>query len=111
MANALQEQFHLLLLTTRNHIFDHRVIYVGAVNTSPVRPAEVLRPAIVRNAPNIIIAHNRPSGDVTPSPEDVNMTHTIRKASQLMDIEMLDHLVIGAGYRFTSLKDQGMGFD
>ena len=111
MANALQEQLHLLLLTTRNHIFDHRVIYIGAVNTSPFRPAEVLRPAIVRNAPNIIIAHNHPSGDITPSPEDVSVTRDIRQAGMLMDIQLLDHLVIGDGHRFTSLKNKKMGFD
>ncbi len=106
-----QESLVVLLLNTRNHVLLKRTIYVGTVNSSAVRPAEVLRPAIRENAPSIIVAHNHPSGDPTPSPEDVAVTRDLVAAGKLMDIDVLDHLVIGSGGRFTSLKERGLGFD
>ena len=86
-------------------------IYIGTVNSSVVRPAEVLRPAMRENAPSIIVVHNHPSGDPTPSPEDVAVTRDLVSAGKLMDIELLDHLVIGLGGRFVSLKESKLGFD
>ena len=101
----------VLLLNTRNQVVARRTIYIGTVNSSAVRPAEVLRPAIRENAPSIIVAHNHPSGDPTPSPEDISVTRDLVAAGKLMDIELLDHLVIGHGGRFTSLKEKRLGFD
>ncbi len=109
MEALAQEQLRVLLLNTRNRVVAQRVIYQGTVNSSAVRPAEVLRPAVVENAPSIIIAHNHPSGDPTPSPEDVTVTRDLVQAGKLLDIEVLDHIVIGAG-RFVSLKEKGQGF-
>ena len=106
-----QEQLVVLLLNTRNQVVGRRTIYIGTVNSSAVRPAEVLRPAVRENAPSIIMVHNHPSGDPTPSPEDVAITRDLVAAGKLMDIELLDHLVIGQGGRFTSLKEKGLGFD
>ena len=106
-----QEHLVVLLLNTRNQVVAKRTIYIGTVNSSAVRPAEVLRPAVRENAPSIIMVHNHPSGDPTPSPEDVAITRDLVAASKLMDIELLDHLVIGHGGRFTSLKEKGLGFD
>lgn len=106
-----QENLVVLLLNTRNQVVARRTIYIGTVNSSAVRPAEVLRPAIRENAPSIIVAHNHPSGDPTPSPEDVSVTRDLAAAGKLMDIELLDHLVIGRGGRFTSLKEKGLGFE
>jgi DNA repair protein RadC len=74
-----------------------------------VRVAELFKPAIQRNAAAIILSHNHPSGDPTPSPEDVTLTRTVVQAGKLMDIDCLDHLVIGEG-RFVSLKEKGLGF-
>jgi DNA repair protein RadC len=74
-----------------------------------VRIGELFRPAIQRNAASIIVVHNHPSGDPTPSPEDVALTRGILQAGKLMDIELLDHLVIGQG-RFVSMKEKGLGF-
>ena len=71
--------------------------------------AEVLRQAIVDNSPSILLAHNHPSGDPTPSPDDVAVTRAIVQAGKLMDIDVLDHIVIGLG-RFVSLKERGLGF-
>ena len=106
-----QENLVVLLLNTRNQVVARRTVYIGTVNSSAVRPAEVLRPAIRENAPSIIVAHNHPSGDPTPSPEDVSVTRDLAAAGKLMDIELLDHLVIGRGGRFTSLKEKRLGFE
>ncbi len=111
MEQLVQENLVVLLLNTRNQVVARRTIYIGTVNSSAVRPAEVLRPAIRENAPSIIVAHNHPSGDPTPSPEDISVTRDLAAAGNLMDIELLDHLVIGHGGRFTSLKEKRLGFD
>ena len=111
MALLPQENLVALLLNTRNQVVGKRTIYIGTVNSSAVRPAEVLRPAIRENAPSIIVVHNHPSGDPTPSPEDIAITRDLAAAGKLMDIELLDHLIIGHGGRFVSLKQKGLGFD
>ena len=111
MALLAQEHLVVLLLNTRNQVVARREVYIGTVNSSAVRPAEVLRPAVRENAPSIIVVHNHPSGDPTPSPEDVAVTRDLMAAGKLMDIELLDHLIIGQGRRFTSLKEKGLGFD
>ena len=85
-------------------------LYKGTVSTANVRVAEVFRIPIIENSRSILIAHNHPSGDPTPSPEDVNVTHAIVKAGKLLEIEVLDHLVIGSGERWVSLKERGLGF-
>ena len=111
MEPLVQENLVVLLLNTRNQVVARRTIYIGTVNSSAVRPAEVIRPAIRENAPSIIVAHNHPSGDPTPSPEDISVTRDLAAAGKLMDIELLDHLIIGQGGRFTSLKEKRLGFD
>ena len=107
MSALAQEQLRVLLLNTRNRVMAQRLIYQGTVNSSAVRPAEVLRPAVVEAAPSIIVSHNHPSGDPTPSPEDVAVTRDLVAAGKLLDIEVLDHIVIGAG-RYVSLKEKGL---
>ena len=111
MSLLTQENLVALLLNTRNQVVARRTIYIGTVNSSAVRPAEVLRPAVRENAPSIIVVHNHPSGDPTPSPEDVAVTRDLAAAGKLLGIELLDHLIIGNGGRFTSLKEKGLGFD
>ena len=107
MSRLAQEQLRVLLLDTKNYVVGQRVVYQGNVNSSPVRPAEVLRPAVVEVAPSIIVSHNHPSGDPTPSPEDVACTKKLYQAAELLGIELLDHVVIGRK-RFVSLKEQGL---
>jgi DNA repair protein RadC len=85
-------------------------IYIGSLNTSTIRVGELFREAIRRNSAAVIVAHNHPSGDPTPSPEDVVITRQIVKAGQLLDIDVLDHVVIGQG-KYVSLKERGLGFD
>jgi DNA repair protein RadC len=110
MAHLEQEHFKVLLLDTRNRMIDNITLYIGSLNANHIRVAEVYRDAIRQNAAAIIVAHNHPSGDPTPSPEDVEVTRQIVKAGNTMDIELLDHLVIGK-QRFVSLRERGLGFD
>ncbi len=104
-----QESLRVLLLNTKNAVVGKEEIYKGSVNSAAVRVAEVLRPAIRKNCPNIIMVHNHPSGDPTPSPQDVLVTRRIRASAETMDIELLDHIVIG-GRAWASLKERGLGF-
>ena len=105
-----QEHLRLILLDTRNHVLRTPTIYVGSLNTSVVRVGELFRAAIKENAAALIVAHNHPSGDPSPSPEDVHVTRQIREAGKLLDIELLDHVIIGR-QRYVSLKERGLGFD
>ena len=86
-----------------------REVYHGSLNTSLIRVAEVFSEAVKVNAAGIIVVHNHPSGDPSPSPEDVAVTRALVEAGKLLDIDVLDHLVIGQ-HRFVSLKERGLGF-
>jgi DNA repair protein RadC len=92
----------ILVLDTKNRVVENISRYQGTVNSSVLRAAEVYRPAVIRNCPAIIICHNHPSGDPTPSPEDISVTQQLVAAGQHLDIELVDHLVIG-NQRFVSL--------
>ena len=107
MAPLAQEQLRVLLMNTKNNVVSQRVVYQGNVNSSMIRPAEVLRPAVIEAVPSIIVCHNHPSQDPTPSPEDAAITRDLAQAGKLLGIELLDHVVIG-GERFVSLKERGL---
>ncbi len=109
MAHLEQEHLRVLLLDTKNRVQASPTIYKGNVNTSVIRIAELFREAIRHNSTAMIAVHNHPSGDPTPSPEDVQVTRHIVEAGNLLDIEVLDHLIIGQG-RYVSLKERGLGF-
>ncbi len=109
MAHLPQEHFRVLYLDTRNRLQGMETVYVGTLNSSRIRVAEVFREAVKRGCAAIIVVHNHPSGDPTPSPEDVEVTRQLVAAGDLLDIKMLDHLVIGA-QRFVSLRERGLGF-
>ena len=106
------EQEHLVVVTlnTRNGILGTHTVYKGSLNSSVVRIGEVFKYALRDNAAAIIIAHNHPSGDASPSPEDIKVTRQLAEAGKLMDIELLDHVVVGH-QRYASLKERGLGFD
>ncbi len=110
MGHLEQEHLRTLLLDTKNRVLASPTVYVGNVNSSIIRVAEVFREAIRENATSLIVAHNHPSGDPTPSPEDVTVTRSIVEAGSLLNIAVLDHLIIGH-QRFVSLKERGLGFD
>lgn len=105
-----QEYLFVILLDTRNRVIGQPLeVYHGSLNTSLIRVGEVFREAVKVNAAGIIVVHNHPSGDPSPSPEDVAVTRAMVEAGRLLDIEVLDHLVIG-DQRFVSLKERGLGF-
>lgn len=110
MAHLEQEHFRVLYLDTRNRLLGSETVYVGSLNASHVRVGEVFRSAVKRNCAAIIVTHNHPSGDPTPSPEDVEVTRQLVAAGKLLDIEVLDHLIIGQ-QRFVSLRERGLGFE
>jgi len=105
-----QEHFVVLYLDTRNRVTDREVLYKGSLNTSLVRIAEVFRGAIRRNCAAIIVAHNHPSGDPGPSPEDISLTRRLVEAGKLVEVDVLDHVVVGQN-RFVSLRERGLGFE
>jgi len=104
-----QESMRVILLDTRNRVLAIQTVYQGSLNTTMVRVGELFREAIRANCAAIIVAHNHPSGDPSPSPEDVAITRDIVAAGKLLSIDVLDHLVIGH-QRFVSLKERGLGF-
>jgi DNA repair protein RadC len=109
MSHLDQEHLRTVLLDTKNRVQGISTVYVGSLNTSLIRVGEVFKEALKKNSAALIVVHNHPSGDPTPSPEDVLVTREIIAAGQLLDIEVLDHLVIGHG-RFVSLRERGLGF-
>lgn len=110
MSALEQEEVRVILLDTRNRVLKIDFIYRGSLNTSNIRIGELFKAALKRSAASIIVVHNHPSGDPSPSPDDIAITRAIIQAGKLLDLEVLDHLVIGRG-RFVSLKERGMGFN
>lgn len=102
-----QEQLRVLLLDTKNVVLRMHTVYAGSLNTAVVRVGEVFREAIRANSAGLILAHNHPSGDPTPSPEDVRVTEAIVQAGALLDIRVYDHLIIGRN-RFVSMRERGL---
>jgi DNA repair protein RadC len=105
-----QEHLRVILLNTRNEVLGMPTVYQGSLNTSVVRVAELFKEAIRANAAAVIVAHNHPSGDPAPSPEDISVTRQLVRAGSLLDITVLDHIVIGHR-RYVSLKERGLGFE
>ena len=109
MALLSQESLRVLLLNTRNQVLSVSEVYRGNVNTAVIRAAEVFRDAVKENCPSVIVVHNHPSGDPTPSTDDINVTSQLQQAAKLLDIELLDHIIL-AQSGFVSLKELGKGF-
>lgn len=102
-----KESFLAVLLSTKNHVLKTPVISVGSLNASIVHPRELFREAINASAASVILAHNHPSGDPTPSPEDIALTRKMVEAGKLLDIPVLDHIILGDG-TFISFKEKGI---
>ncbi len=101
-----REQFIIACLNTKNEPTNISVVAVGTLNKSIVHPREVFKTAILSNAASIMAFHNHPSGDTTPSQQDLQLTNRLYEAGELLGIKLLDHLIIGDG-SFTSLKENG----
>lgn len=110
MSSLEQEHLRLMLLDVRHRVMDIVDVYKGSVTSSQVRIGELFKHAVRRNAVGIILIHNHPSGDPTPSPEDIAVTRQTVQAGRLLGIEVLDHVIIGQG-RWVSLKERGLGFN
>ncbi|MCS7460831.1 DNA repair protein RadC [Paenibacillus doosanensis] len=101
-----KEHFVCLFLNTKNHLIFKEVISIGSLNAAIVHPREVFRSAIKRCSASIICAHPHPSGDPTPSQEDIQLTKRLVEAGSIIGIEVIDHVIIG-GHQFYSLKEHG----
>ena len=110
MSHLDQEHLRTVLLDTKNRVQAISTVYIGSLNASMVRVGEVFKTAIKLNSAALIVSHNHPSGDATPSPEDVLVTREIVQAGKLLDVDVLDHLIIGHGV-WVSLRERGLGFD
>lgn len=104
---AQKEQFVVVLLNTKNRVLGIEVVSEGSLNSSVVHPREVFQPAILAHASAIVVAHNHPSGDPQPSPEDVAITDMLKEAGRALAIPVLDHIIIGDG-AYYSFKEYGM---
>lgn len=105
-----QEELRCVCLDTKNRIQKIHTVYKGSLNTSMVRVGEIYREAIRLNSASIVVCHSHPSGDATPSPEDVLVTREIVSAGRLLDVECLDHIILAQG-RWISLRERSLGFD
>ena len=105
-----QEEMWVLLLNNRHRVTHEVMVYRGQVNAINIREAELLKEAVRVNAPAIVLSHCHPSGEATPSPEDVSVTVLANKAADLLGITLVDHLVVGKD-SWVSLKERGLGFD
>jgi DNA repair protein RadC len=94
LADLAQEQLRVVLLDTKNHVLGTQLVYQGGINATAIRLADCFREAVARGAAAVIFAHNHPSGDPTPSPEDIRLTREAGRAAELLGIELLDHVVI-----------------
>ena len=110
MALLDQEHLRVLLLNTKNQVLAMPEVYKGNVNSTMVRVGEVFREAVREGCPALIVVHNHPSGDPTPSQDDVEMTRRMVDAGELLGIEVLDHIVIGR-QSYVSLRERGLGFN
>jgi DNA repair protein RadC len=109
MMVLVQEQLRVVLLDTKNHVLSVKTVYQGSANQANVRIGELFRDAVRHTAVGIVLVHNHPSGDPTPSHADVSLTTEVIRAGKLLDIEVLDHLVVGHG-RYVSMKRSGLAF-
>jgi DNA repair protein RadC len=108
MADCAQEAFHCLLLNTKNRLINRILVSLGIADASLVHPREVFRAAIEANASGVILVHNHPSGDPTPSAEDIRITRQLIEAGAVVDIKVLDHVIIGRDPAFMSLRESGL---
>ena len=107
MQNLPQEVLKLIILNTKNVVISIKEVFKGSLNSSIVHPREIFSEALKKNAASIIICHNHPSGDPTPSKEDINITLRIKECGKIIGIELLDHVIIGNG-NYASMKEKSI---
>ncbi len=110
MIGLAQEQLRVVQLNRKNGVVGVSTVYQGSVHTTVLRTADIFREAVRSNSAAIVVAHNHPSGEPTPSPEDIAATRELVSAGKTLDIDVMDHVVIGSATRWVSLKELGLGF-
>jgi DNA repair protein RadC len=106
-----QECLRVMLLNTKNHVMGTREVYRGSLNCSLIRVGELFKDAVRENCAALILVHNHPSGDPSPSRDDIQVTRQAVEAGKLLDVQLLDHLIIGRGDRWISMKERALGFE
>lgn len=106
LENSDREKLVVCCLNTKNEPTNLSIVSVGSLNSSVVHPREVFKTAVMSNAASIIVAHNHPSGDTTPSKEDINITERLKKSGEIIGVPLLDHLIVGNN-TYLSLKEDG----
>ena len=109
MAYLPREELRVVIMNIKHQVVGIEKLYVGNVNSAIVRPAEVFSSALKKNCPAIAVVHNHPSGDPTPSDEDIETTAKLVEAGRLLEIDLVDHVVIGHG-KSVSMRERGLGF-
>lgn len=109
MSALQQEHLRTILLDTRNRVISIDEVYRGSLNSAQIRIGEVFKTAVRKNAAALIVVHNHPSGDPSPSPDDIVVTRAIVEAGKLLDIEVLDHIIVGDKH-WVSMKGRKLGF-
>lgn len=105
MKSFKEEHLRVVMLNTKNIVISSKDVSIGSLNSSIVHPREIFAEAIKKNSASIVICHNHPSGDPTPSSEDIQVTHRIKECGKLLGIDLLDHIIIGDGI-YVSLKEK-----
>ena len=112
LRDLAQESFHVLCMNAKNNLMNRHLVTVGLVDASLVHPREVLRPAITEGSSALVLVHNHPSGDPTPSAEDIRITKQLVEAGRIVDIKVLDHIIIGRNGEhnkgFVSMREDGL---
>lgn len=108
LENEDREHFVTLMLDVKNRIIGLHTVSIGTLNCAIISAREVFKAAILANAASVILAHNHPSGDLTPSPEDIQVTQSLKAAGKLLDIEVIDHIIVGEGGAHNSMKQGGL---
>jgi len=112
MASLEREELRVILLNTKNRVLSDQTVYQGNVSASLIRVGELFREAVRANATGVILVHNHPSGDPTPSPDDLHLTAETLAAGRMLDIDLLDSIVIARGDGgWVSLRNRGVSFD
>lgn len=107
IADEDREVFLVMMLNTKNHVIGLHRAHVGSLNAAIVHPREVMKCAILNNAASIIVSHQHPSGDPTPSREDIEVTKRLAEAGKILGINVLDHVIVSHTGKYVSLKEKG----
>lgn len=105
IGTSLQEKFLVVFLASDQRVLSYKILFVGTINASMVFPREIFKEALLLNSPNIILVHNHPSGNLSPSQEDISLTKRIKEAGQLMGVKVLDHIIVTQSDYFSFVQE------